>query len=219
MSLRKTIMIAAAVLIAAYLLSFCREQGSAKELVESHGIGQLNSSVIYAMMDSEKERAPGDSLMQIFQKEFQKNKRKISNKDLAILIDYDLPVIAFRLWLIDMKNDKILLNSRVAHAYNSGLMYAESFSNTPNTEKSCVGSFVTGETYFGKYGYSMRITGLDRGFNDKALERYIVFHAHESLWSLGCFMTKESVNKQLIDKTNGGCFVYVHKANPVYSSN
>ena len=36
-----------------------------------------------------------------------------------------------------------------------------------------------GETYTGSYGYSMRIDGLEYGYNDNVRSRYIVMHGWE----------------------------------------
>ena len=128
-----------------------------------------------------------------------------------ILIDYDLPVYKNRLWVIDSKTGAIMIKSHVSHALKSGLVYADDFSNTPDSQKSCTGVFATGEKYSGFFGYSMRIDGLEKGVNDKARERAIVFHPHLSPWSKGCFMTFPWTNRELIDLTSNNAMVFVNK--------
>ena len=68
------------------------------------------------------------------------------------------------------------MNTWVAHGKNSGAEYANRFSNTPESLQSSLGFYVTSATYIGKHGLSLRMNGVDPGFNDKALERTIVIH-------------------------------------------
>ncbi len=98
-------------------------------------------------------------------------------KDFLTIVDYSLPSTEKRLWIIDIKENKIVMNSLVAHGKNSGKNYATSFSNKNESNKSSLGFFVTGETYNGKHGLSLRLDGLERGVNDGARNRSIVMHA------------------------------------------
>ena len=104
---------------------------------------------------------------------------KLKNDSIFTLIDYTLPSSTRRLWVIDVKNKKVLFNTLVAHGKNSGLITPTDFSNTPNTNKSSQGFFITGETYYGKHGYSLRLDGIEAGINDKARSRAIVIHSAE----------------------------------------
>ncbi len=141
----------------------------------------------------------------------QDHKDNINRGDYCIVIDYSLPIYKKRLWVVDMKSGKSILNSHVSHAWNSGLWFASYLSNEINSEKSCIGAFVTTESYDGQYGYAMRIKGLNINLNDNAYERAIVFHKSYWPWSRGCFMTPPWVNRQMIDMTRGGSLVYVHR--------
>lgn len=101
----------------------------------------------------------------------------VAHKDLLTIIDYSKPSIQRRLWVIDLKHGKILFNTWVSHGKNSGGVNATSFSNKPGSLKSSIGVFRTmSNPYIGSNGYSLRLVGLENGFNDKALQRYIVFH-------------------------------------------
>lgn len=81
-----------------------------------------------------------------------------------------------RFYLLDIKNKKLLENTYVAHGKNSGMDMAKSFSNVIGSEKSSLGFYITKGTYTGKNGFSLRMAGLDRGFNDNAEKRAIVVH-------------------------------------------
>ena len=81
-----------------------------------------------------------------------------------------------RLYIIDVLNKKLLYRTYVAHGMNSGNEYACSFSNCRNSHKSSLGFYVTRHAYYGDNGLSLRIDGLDKGFNDMAGKRDIVIH-------------------------------------------
>mgnify|MGYP001464711525 CR=1 FL=1 len=63
------------------------------------------------------------------------------------------------------------------NGYYSGALYASKFSDKPNTDATSLGVYETGESYIGKHGLSMRLIGLDKGFNDTAYKRDIVMHS------------------------------------------
>ncbi|MEO8086533.1 MAG: murein L,D-transpeptidase catalytic domain family protein [Bacteroidota bacterium] len=81
-----------------------------------------------------------------------------------------------RLYVIDMENRKVLFNTYVAHGRNSGEEYAYLFANKPESFKSSLGFYITGETYNGAHGLSMKLFGVERGINDDAEQRGIVMH-------------------------------------------
>jgi hypothetical protein len=132
-------------------------------------------------------------------------------KDYVIIIDYRKNLLSKRLFVLDMKTNKVVVESRVTHAYNSGKLYATDFSNTINSKKSCVGALLTENPRIGRYGYSMVVKGLDKGVNDNIKKRVIIFHPTRVPWSEGCFATSKETNKKIIDLTNYGCLIYVIK--------
>ncbi len=97
-------------------------------------------------------------------------------KDVLTIIDFSLPSTAKRLWIVDLATNTVLFNSYVAHGINSGLQYANSFSNTDSTNKSSLGFFATAETYNGKNGLSLKLDGLEQGVNNHARDRGLVVH-------------------------------------------
>jgi hypothetical protein len=101
---------------------------------------------------------------------------KVLNQSIIAIIDFSQPSDHKRLYILDMKNYKVLFNTLVAHGRNSGKEWASSFSNKPASYKSSPGFYVTQETYMGNNGYSLKLEGIEKGINDKALKRAIVMH-------------------------------------------
>jgi hypothetical protein len=142
------------------------------------------------------------------------SKYNSTNKRYVVMIDYSKSIDSERLYVVDMVKSTIILKSTVAHARNSGYDTPYSFSNELNTKKSSLGVYITKGTYYGSYGYSLKIKGMDKT-NSNAENRYIIFHSTKLMktkWSWGCFATPESVNRRLIDIIKGGCLVYVYKS-------
>lgn len=136
------------------------------------------------------------------------------------VIDYSLPSTMPRLWVFDLKLGKVLFEELVAHGRNTGENYAQFFSNTYGSLQSSLGLFLTKETYSGRNGYSLRIDGLEEGFNDKAMERAIVFHGADYVntkfvqkqgrigRSLGCPAVRNGIAQQVIDTIKGEQFLF-----------
>jgi len=97
-------------------------------------------------------------------------------KNILTIIDFSLSSKLDRMWIIDMNNMEVVHTSLVAHGRNSGDEFACSFSNTPSSCQSSLGFYLTGETYIGQNGLSLRLEGVEPGINDRARERAIVMH-------------------------------------------
>ena len=112
------------------------------------------------------------------QQGFEKLKEQglILNDNIISIIDFSLPSTEKRLYVVDLKNYRVLYKTYVAHGRNSGTVMANSFSNSPSSYKSSLGFYKTLGTYIGKHGYSLKLQGLEKGINDKAYERAIVMH-------------------------------------------
>ncbi len=138
------------------------------------------------------------------------------------VIDFRLPSTAPRLWVIDLATGETLFNERVAHGRTTGDDAAVSFSNIPGSNASSLGLFRTGETYIGKHGRSLRLDGLEPGFNDRARDRAIVVHAasyctleHVERWgrlgrSQGCPALDPAVSDAVIDTVRDGTLVFAY---------
>lgn len=97
-------------------------------------------------------------------------------KGILTVCDYSLSANEKRMWIIDLRTRKVLINTYVAHGQGSGEEYATKFSDRPNSHQSSMGFYVTGKTYTGKHGNSLHLHGMDEGYNGKAYERAIVLH-------------------------------------------
>jgi hypothetical protein len=138
------------------------------------------------------------------------------------VIDYSKSSSAKRLWVFDLRSHALLYEELVAHGKGSGDRFATAFSNNPESHQSSLGLFETINTYSGKNGYSLRLKGLDAGFNDKALERAIVMHGApyvsekvaKSLGRLGrswgCPALREAVAHEVIDTIKGNGLVFAY---------
>jgi hypothetical protein len=104
------------------------------------------------------------------------DKKMISRTNYLTICDFSQSSLKKRLYIIDVINNKLLINTWVAHGRNSGGEFATHFSNKPESLQSSLGFYLTSNTYIGEHGLSLRINGVEPGFNDKALERSIVIH-------------------------------------------
>lgn len=151
-----------------------------------------------------------------------KRKKKLANDKLLSIIDFSNPSGRKRLFVIDVKNYKLLFVTYVAHGKNTGLDKALYFSNEQESNKSSVGFYTTLSTYSGIHGYSLQLAGQEIGFNNNAKERDIVMHAadyvDESIVksqgylgrSLGCPALSPGIYKQVIDKIKNGTCLFVY---------
>ena len=99
-----------------------------------------------------------------------------TTSSILTVIDYSLPSRQQRLWVLDTETGTVLERELVAHGNRTGGDVATAFSNRAGSNQSSLGTFVTGKTYVGKHGRSLRLHGLDEGLNDRAFERAIVIH-------------------------------------------
>ncbi len=152
------------------------------------------------------------------------------NQDRLTVVDFDLPSTEKRLWVLDLSEHKVLYHTLVAHGHNSGENEASSFSNTNESNMSSLGFYVTGHEYEGKHGHSLRLQGLDEGFNTNALARSVVMHGADYVSeafikqngrlgrSLGCPALPLDSYSQIIDAVKGGSCLFLNKSNAGYAS-
>lgn len=118
----------------------------------------------------------------VFEKAFlgfnnlKKAARLDESANLLTVIDFSLSSTQKRLWVIDLNTKKVVYNSLVAHGKNTGEEFAKKFSNTESSLQSSMGFYITESTYTGENGYSMKLLGMDPGFNDNAYKRAVVMH-------------------------------------------
>ncbi|WP_431212823.1 murein L,D-transpeptidase catalytic domain family protein [Puia sp. P3] len=133
-----------------------------------------------------------------------------------------------RLYVVDLEQRKVLVNTYVAHGHNSGMEYASSFSNNPSSHKTSLGFYVTQGTYFGNNGLSLKMRGMERGFNDKAGGRNIVVHGSEYVGpdflqmnkfcgrSYGCPAVPADESENIIDLIKEGSCLFIYHPTKKY---
>jgi len=138
------------------------------------------------------------------------------------IIDYTIPSRQPRLWVVDLKSRKLLFKEYVAHGQGSGGDIPTAFSNREGSHQSSLGLYLTDATYEGGNGYSLKLQGLSKGFNETAMDRLIVMHgapyvnpvAAEGMGRLGrswgCPAVRTAVARPMIDTLKQGQFIYAH---------
>jgi len=135
-----------------------------------------------------------------------------------------------RLYVVDLEQKKVLVNTYVAHGHNSGKEFANSFSNNPSSHKTSLGFYVTQGTYYGNNGLSLKMRGMERGFNDRAGGRNIVVHGSEYVGpdflqmnkfcgrSYGCPAVPADESENIIDLIKEGSCLFIYHPTKKYIS-
>lgn len=150
-----------------------------------------------------------------------KENSQLKNTDLLTIVDFSQSSRKKRFYLLDMEKGELVENTFVAHAKNSGIDMAREFSNVIGSEKTSLGFYVTKGTYTGKHGLSLRLSGLEKGFNDNAEARAIVVHGAEYVnagrvqssymgRSQGCPALPRENNLQVINLIKDGAAFFVY---------
>lgn len=145
------------------------------------------------------------------------------------VIDYSRPSTEKRLWVFDVRTRALLFEELVAHGRGSGDNMATAFSNDGESHQSSLGLFRTDDAYSGKNGYSLRLRGLDAGFNDHAYDRAIVMHGAAYVSddfartqgrlgrSWGCPALRAGIAREVIDTVKGGTgLVFAYYPDPAW---
>ncbi|MDR0229452.1 MAG: murein L,D-transpeptidase catalytic domain family protein [Flavobacteriaceae bacterium] len=200
------------------------EHSAPEEKVENKVVTfEQKAFSLYSQLNLNKFNAPPKDIFAKALKGYYKMQEEgiIKNEKLTI-VDFSVSSAKERLWVIDMATNEIILQSLVAHGKKTGEEYATKFSNRIDSHQSSLGFYVTGETYNGSNGFSMRLDGLEKGFNDNARTRAIVVHGADYASprlvqsqgklgrSYGCPAVPASVNAKLINliKDESCLFIY-----------
>jgi hypothetical protein len=152
----------------------------------------------------------------------------VSKKDTIVICDFSQPSNQKRFYIIDLLNAEFIFNTYVAHGAKSGKETAGSFSNKVNSHKSSLGFYVTEGTYYGKNGLSLRIKGLEKGFNNNAEKRGVVVHGSSYVGedylednailgrSWGCPAVPESESEDIISLIKGGTCFFIYFPSKLY---
>jgi hypothetical protein len=153
------------------------------------------------------------------------NENNVDHNHILTLIDYSLPASEKRLWVFDLKARKLLFHTYVSHGIKSGILSSEYFSNKFNSKASSIGVYKTEKTYYGRHGLSLKLDGLDDGFNDNAANRSVVMHGG---WyvdedfvkkygragrSWGCPAVPENLKQAIIDTIKDNSLFVVYYPN------
>ena len=170
-----------------------------------------------------KLKLDGKLRYEIFQEVLEgKNEYDFPKDTLITIIDYTRASHQKRLYVIDLKNVSLIYHTLVAHGKNSGVHFAEEFSNRNRSLMSSPGFYRTAETYHGKHGYSLRLDGLEKDINDKARDRLIVIHGAQYVSqdfidkhgrigrSWGCPALPLQMTKAIIDMIKDGSCLYIY---------
>lgn len=152
---------------------------------------------------------------------------KLPNDDILTVVDFSQSSNQKRMYILDVKDMEVLVNTFVAHGRNSGLQYAENFSNTHESLQSSLGFYVTTNTYTGKHGLSLRLAGVDQGYNHNAMTRAIVVHGADYIGahrvnapyqgrSFGCPAVPRDIAPKVIDYIKNGTCLFIYKPDQKY---
>jgi outer membrane receptor protein involved in Fe transport len=154
----------------------------------------------------------------------------LNKEGLITICDFSQSSKRKRLYLINLNECKLLLNTYVAHGRNSGGEYARKFSNRPESRQSSLGFYRTKTTYWGGHGLALTLSGLEPGFNDKAERRKIVLHGSLYIgdnyrrWgkfmgrSFGCPAVPMKQSKILINTIKDGSCLFIYHPSKNYLS-
>jgi hypothetical protein len=152
------------------------------------------------------------------------------NSNIITVVDFSKSSREKRMWIIDILNKSLILNTWVAHGQGSGDDMANRFSNNNDSHQSSLGFYLVNEVYFGKHGRSLKLDGLDEGINSAARARGIVIHAADYVCqntinqigrlgrSFGCPAVSPAVSDQVINTLKGGSMLYINGNDSNYTS-
>ena len=139
------------------------------------------------------------------------------------LIDFSRSSQQKRLWVINIDKAKVLFHTLVAHGKASGADVPMAFSNRDGSEMSSLGFYRTAPTaYTGKHGLSLKLVGLDPGFNTNAESRAVVVHGADYVCSnfvrthgrlgrsQGCPALPVGLTPAIVKTIVGGSVLYLH---------
>jgi len=150
------------------------------------------------------------------------------HKNIVVIVDFRKPSFEKRMYIVDLKQKRLIKQTFVAHGKNTGLIYATNFSNSPNSYQSSLGFYKTDNSYQGDFGYSLRLDGMERDFNDKARSRAIVIHGADFVGqsfvnrygrcgrSYGCPAVPIEDTFNIINTIKGGNCLFIYKDDLYY---
>ena len=154
--------------------------------------------------------------------EYLLEKKKLDQPEFLTICDFSQSSKQKRFYIIDLANDSLIMNTYVAHGKRSGGEYATRFSNKPSSKQSSLGFYITKNTYSGEHGLSLRVDGLEPGFNDRAYRRAIVVHGADYIGngstgrSYGCPAVPREDCKTIINTIKNGTCLFIYHPQKKY---
>lgn len=148
----------------------------------------------------------------------------VRHRDVIGVVDFSMDSGHRRFHLVDLLSGQVESHA-VAHGRGSDpdhSGFVEKFSNQFGSYASSNGTYITGDTYQGKYGTSMKVQGLD-WTNNNAESRAIVIHnawyaepemiaQHGKLGrSEGCFAFSRASQWKVMNRLADGRMIYADK--------
>ena len=213
-------------------LSLLLTSFSEAPVTSSYGItattDYTSSSILYNSLCLD-EKGLSKKAFDLAYKGYQKllKKKMITNPGYLTICDMSQSSRRKRLYLIDLTNTQVLMNTWVAHGRNSGYEFATKFSNKLSSRQTSLGFYVTKDTYRGKHGLSLKLAGLEDGFNDNAESRAIVVHGADYVnarrarsaymgRSQGCPALPQAQAARVINLIKGGSTLFVYHPSDQY---
>ena len=157
---------------------------------------------------------------------------KLLNSTIVTIVDFSQSCNKKRLYVIDLKNMRMLFNTYVAHGRNTGTEFAKSFSNEEGSLKSSLGFYITAHPITGSHtGFSLMIEGVEKGINDHACKRAIIIHGADYVTEnfirkngrlgrcVGCPAVPPDFIKPIIESTKAGTCLFIYNPDNHYLGN
>jgi hypothetical protein len=157
-----------------------------------------------------------------------KQEGKLGDKNLVTIIDFTKPSTHKRFYTIDLDQVRVKYYTYVSHGKNTGDTMAQHFSNVVYSNQSSLGFYVTAETYIGSKGYSLKLDGTEKGYNDKLRERAVVMHEAEYVserWiktygrlgrSQGCPALPKEISREVIGAIQDRTVIFAYFNDETY---
>jgi hypothetical protein len=155
---------------------------------------------------------------------------KLKNLNLISIIDFTKKSTEKRFYTLDLAQRKVVFHSLVSHGKNTGENEAKQFSNVSHSNQSSLGFYITGETYVGSKGYSLRLDGADGVFNSNMRSRAVVMHEADYVsedWikrygrlgrSQGCPALPKELSRKVIDTIKDKSLIFAYFKDDTYLS-
>ena len=168
---------------------------------------------------------PSDAaLLETAKRELARAGKRVWLSDAVGIADFSRPSYEPRFFLVDLVGGRVkpflVAHGRGSDPEHDG--WLKNFSNTPGSAATSRGAYVTHSWYDGKYGTSMRVSGLESD-NNMADDRAIVIHsawyanpAMISEWgklgrSEGCFALPEANLLEVLAKLGPGRLLFADR--------